>query len=168
VVLLIDDSFTFERFRIYRNDAAWICELEADMGRLFLIVTLLTAVSCSVGLGEVLPPTVQSEQSTAKHDMELEYQRERMKVIFAEADLRMKAFDQGRYTNWVILTLVSVITAGGFGFSLFLILKASSREGDQPVSDLEVTLQKIRLTSIQTASMVGLTVYLSSLAFLFL
>jgi hypothetical protein len=77
-------------------------------------------------------------------------------------------FDQQRYTGWVILTLVAFMSAAGFSFSLFLILRASSSSGKQPVSDLEVTLQKIRLTSIQTASLVGLIVYLSSLAFLYL
>jgi hypothetical protein len=100
--------------------------------------------------------------------MQASYRRELTKMMLGEEELRMKAFEQSRYMAWVILTLVSIITAVGFAFSLFLILKASSQRGHQPVSDLEVTLQKIRLTSIQTASLVGLTVYLSSLTFLYL
>ena len=141
------------------------------MKPLFILVTLIVGLSTCVALGKSISGSQrisESAQITPTSDVEAEYQREKAKYYVALQELNIKVFDQKRYTGWVILILVTIITAGGFAFSLFLILKASQQRGHQPVSDLEVTLQKIRLTSIQTASLVGLTVYLASLGFLYL
>src|ERR1700730_6142051 len=113
------------------------------MRRSIILIILLTALSCSVAFGEVAPPPMQNQGTmqelpplNAEAEMQASYRREVTKILLGEEELRIKAFDQSRYTSWVILALVSTITAVGFAFSLFLILKASSQRGHQPVSDL--------------------------------
>jgi hypothetical protein len=129
--------------------------------------TLLIAIGILlwplISRAEELAPKGQIEYQ----ELQLTYQRERLKEIEKEVELRLKVFDQQRYTGWTILVLVTIMSAGGFAFSIFLILKSSNVPGTQ-ASDLEVTLQRIKLSSIQSASLVGLVVYLSSLTFLYL
>jgi hypothetical protein len=120
-------------------------------------------------------PSFQGTCRIADMAVQLEYQKSYLEYtksvqtsLLAEGVIRQKAFEQQQYAGWVVLILVALMTFGGFAFSLTLILKAASLPGNQPVSDLEVTLQRIKLSSIQTASLVGLVVYLSSLGFLYL
>jgi hypothetical protein len=124
---------------------------------------------------QVVPPEFPRNMSDADMAVQLEYQKSYLEYtksvqtsLLAEGVIRQKAFEQQQYAGWVVLILVALMTFGGFAFSLTLILKAASLPGNQPVSDLEVTLQRIKLSSIQTASLVGLVVYLSSLGFLYL
>jgi hypothetical protein len=126
-----------------------------------------------IAIGILLWPLISHAEEVAPkgqieyQQLQLTYQRERLKEIEKEVELRLKVFDQQRYTGWTILVLVALMSAGGFAFSIFLILKSSNVPSAQ-ASDLEVTLQRIKLSSIQSASLVGLIVYLSSLTFLYL
>jgi hypothetical protein len=135
----------------------------------YLYLLLALNLWPNVSSAQVIPPAWQpTEQSQVYDKLYLNYWKEASDSIIAEQKLREKAFEQQQYVGWTILILVTLMTAGGFAFSLALILRATSLSGSQPVSDLEVTLQRIKLSSIQTASLVGLVVYLSSLGFLYL
>ena len=110
-------------------------------------------------------PTLPTQETTqeAINRQRVEMSKKYYDAVFEDFVLRREAFTQQRYVGWIILGIVSLISVGGFLFSLFLILKASSVPAGDRVSDLEITLQRIKLSSIQTASLVGLVVYLSSL-----
>jgi hypothetical protein len=138
-------------------------ESNASMARRTLLIAIGILLWPLISHAEELAPKGQIEYQ----QLQLTYQRERLKEIEKEVDLRLKVFDQQRYTGWTILVLVALMSAGGFAFSIFLILKSSNVHSTQ-ASDLEVTLQRIKLSSIQSASLVGLVVYLSSLTFLYL
>ncbi len=102
------------------------------MKPLFILVTLIVGLSTCVALGESISGSQrisESAQITPTSDVEAEYQREKAKYYVALQELNIKVFDQKRYTGWVILILVTIITAGGFAFSLFLILKRPNKGG---------------------------------------
>jgi hypothetical protein len=104
----------------------------------------------------------------ARAALELDFNTKQSDYFFKAAQLRLAVFQDQRVLNYAILFSVTVIVLAGAAFAIQMLRSSVMLGKGQPVSDLELSLQKVRLTSFQTASLTGLLLFGMTLVFFYL
>jgi hypothetical protein len=112
---------------------------------------------------------LQAQAPVAQSDPEIlraatNAQKKTYEYISASADLNISVLRDQQFASTVVLVLVVLVVVSGILFSGFQLWKSVAVAGVQATSDLELSASKVRVTS----SVVGVTILVLSLAFLYI
>jgi len=139
------------------------------------LLALFASIWTSAARAADLPPSAVTSSPSgvtgceaAFQSLQLEYDKLRMDALIKEMGIRLSIFQDQRIVNFAILVSVTIIVLFGAAFAIQMLRSSVLLGKGQPVSDLEITLQRVRLSSFQTASLVGLLLFAMTLTFFYL